>query len=89
MDGQVHRQTDALRLPRVPHMPLGAHFVRGRRGDRRLRCQVINVSQSLVRDRGHDHAVLAAARDLRDGHGALHVELEEFRCELVPGPSQS
>ena len=89
MDGKMYWQTDTLRLPRVPHLPLGAHSVRRRGGDSGVRGQVSYVSLILVRDRGDDHAVLAAARDLRDGHGALHVELEEFRCELVPGPSQS
>ena len=37
MDGQVHRQADAVRLPPVPHHPLGAHFVRGSRGDSGVR----------------------------------------------------
>ena len=37
VDGQVHRQADALRLPPVFDLPLGAHFVRGRRGDSGLR----------------------------------------------------
>ena len=70
----MYWQADALRLPRVPHLPLGAHFVRGRGGDSGVCGQVSYVSLILVRDRGHDHAVLAAARDLRDGH--LHAELQ-------------
>ena len=74
MDREMHRQADALRLPPVFDLPLGAHFVRGRGGDSGVRGQVSYVSLILVRDRGHDHGVLAAARDLRDGHGDAELQ---------------